>query len=81
MLVNLEGAQVMNVHGHNKLVLDLDKQFDEKDMHSLNVQQLFTKQQNPSFLALDEEDDDLMNLSSNNLGTAINKRAALWKQV
>lgn len=81
MLVNLEGAQVMNVHGHNKLVLDLDKQFDEKDMQSLNVQQLFAKQQNPSFLALDEEEDDLMNLSSNNLGTAVDKRAALWEKV
>lgn len=80
MLVNLEGAQIVNHHGHNKLVLDLDNQFDEKSMKSLNVQDLFAKQQNPSFLAIEEE--DLQQLSSFDAsGYAKDKKAALWAKI
>ena len=41
MLVNLESAKVIKSHGHHKLVLDIENQFDEKDIESLNVQELF----------------------------------------
>ena len=44
MLVNLEGAHVIKSHGHHQLVLDMDNQFDEKTIQSLNVQELLVKQ-------------------------------------
>merc|ERR1719329_557431 len=77
MLVNLEGAKVVNHHGHHSLVLNLEKQFEDKDVQSLNVQDLFAKQQNPSFLAYDEE--DLQNLS--NAGHAKDKHSSLWSKI
>lgn len=77
MLVNLEGAKVVNHHGHHSLVLNLEKQFEDKDVQSLNVQDLFAKQQNPSFLAYDEE--DLQNLS--NAGYAKDKHSDLWSKI
>ena len=78
MLVNLENAQIIKSHGQTALVLDMDKQFNEADMQSLNVQQLFANQQNPSFLAIDEDYGDLINLSYDNSGTTMDKRSALW---
>jgi hypothetical protein len=78
MLVNLEGAKVINHHGHQKLVLDLENQFDKESIQSLNVQELFAKQQNPSFLAVEEE--DLQNLFST-AGYAKDKKAELWTKI
>ena len=71
MLVNLEGARVVKSHGHHQLVLDMDNQFDRATIQSLNVQELFAKQQNPSFLAIEEE--DLQNLKFDASGAAKDK--------
>ena len=80
MLVNLESAQVIKSHGHHHLVLDIDGQFDENTNQSLSVQDLLAKQQNPSFLAIEEE--DLQQLSSFDAsGYAKDKKAALWAKI
>jgi len=51
---------------------------EQPAVESLNVQELFAKQQNPSFLSLEE--DELMNLMDHS-GSAASKQADLWKKV
>ena len=80
MLVNLESAQVIKSHGHHHLVLDIDGQFDENTNQSLSVQDLLAKQQNPSFLAIDEEDLQMLSTFDAS-GAAKDKQAALWAKI
>ena len=81
MLVNLESTAVIKSHhGDHHVVHDIDGQFDENTNQSLNVQGLFAKQQNPSFLAIDREDLHMLSTFDAS-GAAKDKQAALWAKI
>ena len=77
MIVDLEGAKVVNHHEHHSLTLNLEKRLEDNDVQNLNVQDLFAKQQNPSLHSDDEE--ELQKFS--NAGYAKDKHSDLWSKI